>query len=85
MIDMVQERRNADSKEEMNDLMSSLLDASDEEFRGAAKLTDREVISEFFKHLATVQLFILYTTGNIFIFLIAGHEVFAAYAYVRVW
>ena len=47
MIDMVQERRNADSKEEMNDLMSSLLDASDEEFRGAAKLTDREVISEF--------------------------------------
>lgn len=46
MIDMVQERRNADSKEELNDLMSSLLNASDEEFRGSTKLTVREVISE---------------------------------------
>lgn len=47
MIDMIQERRNAESKEELNDLMSGILDASDEEFSGAAaKLSDREVISE---------------------------------------
>ncbi|KAI0763128.1 cytochrome P450 [Irpex lacteus] len=48
MIDMVQERRNAESKEELNDLMSSLLNASDEEFRGSTKLTVREVISNIF-------------------------------------
>ena len=46
MIDMIQERRSAESKEELNDLMSGILDASDDDFSGAsAKLSDREVIS----------------------------------------
>ena len=46
MIDMIQERRSTESKEELSDLMSGILDASDDDFSGAAaKLSDREVIS----------------------------------------
>ena len=48
MIDMIQERRSTEPKEELNDsdLMSGILDASDDDFSGAAaKLSDREVIS----------------------------------------
>ncbi|KAI0703434.1 cytochrome P450 [Cytidiella melzeri] len=48
MMEMVQNRRNAETKEERNDLLSGLLDASDEEFSGSAKLTDQEVISNIF-------------------------------------
>lgn len=56
MLDMINSRRNADKKEERYDLFSSLLDASEDELDGQAKLTDRELL------------------GNIFIFLLAGHE-----------
>nr|BAL05179.1 cytochrome P450 [Phanerodontia chrysosporium] len=56
MLEMVEERRNAPKKEERYDLFSSLLDASDSDADGGARLTDRELL------------------GNIFIFLLAGHE-----------
>jgi cytochrome P450 len=46
MLKMVHERRNADVKVERDDLLSGLLSASEEEFRGSATLTDQEVISE---------------------------------------
>lgn len=44
---MVQQRKNAEVKVERHDLLSGLLDATDEEFSGYRKLTDREVLSEF--------------------------------------
>ncbi|EKM51238.1 uncharacterized protein PHACADRAFT_263271 [Phanerochaete carnosa HHB-10118-sp] len=56
MLEMVQERRTAEKKEECYDLFSNLLDASDSESDGSVRLTDRELL------------------GNIFIFLLAGHE-----------
>ncbi|EKM52729.1 uncharacterized protein PHACADRAFT_261335 [Phanerochaete carnosa HHB-10118-sp] len=56
MLEMIHARRYAEEKEERYDLFSGLLDASEEEFDGEAKLTDRELL------------------GNIFIFLLAGHE-----------
>ncbi|EKM52722.1 uncharacterized protein PHACADRAFT_261326, partial [Phanerochaete carnosa HHB-10118-sp] len=56
MMEMIHARRYAEKKEERYDLFSGLLDASEEESDGQAKLTDRELL------------------GNIFIFLLAGHE-----------
>ncbi|KAJ3552928.1 hypothetical protein NM688_g3893 [Phlebia brevispora] len=56
MMEMCAARRALETKEERHDLFSSLLDASDDELDGGAKLTDRELL------------------GNIFIFLLAGHE-----------
>ncbi|CCL98273.1 uncharacterized protein FIBRA_00267 [Fibroporia radiculosa] len=67
MIQMVQERKIAEKKEERYDLFSSLLDANDVESDGTAKLSNSEVI------------------GNIFVFLIAGHETTAhtlAYTFI---
>lgn len=43
MSEMIHQRRNAEKKEERYDLFSSLLDASEEESDGQAKLTDREL------------------------------------------
>lgn len=46
MLDMINSRRNADKKEERYDLFSSLLDASEDELDGQAKLTDRELLGK---------------------------------------
>ncbi|TDL16150.1 cytochrome P450 [Rickenella mellea] len=56
MQTMIDERKNAEKKVERYDLFSSLLDASEEESDGLAKLSDSEL------------------RGNIFIFMLAGHE-----------
>jgi cytochrome P450 len=56
MVEMVNVRRNAETKEERYDLFSGLLDAADGDLDGAAAITEEELI------------------GNIFIFLLAGHE-----------
>ncbi|KAI0703432.1 cytochrome P450 [Cytidiella melzeri] len=48
MVEMVQKRRNAETKAKRHDLLSGLLDANEEEFNGYAKLTDREVISNIY-------------------------------------
>ncbi|KIK59167.1 hypothetical protein GYMLUDRAFT_44922 [Collybiopsis luxurians FD-317 M1] len=52
MLEMIWNRRNAEKKEEKDDLLANLLDASSDD----PSFTDREL------------------TGNIFIFLVAGHE-----------
>ncbi|GJE97102.1 cytochrome P450 [Phanerochaete sordida] len=56
MLEMVQDRRKTEKKEERYDLFSSLLDASDSDSDVNVRLTDRELL------------------GNIFIFMLAGHE-----------
>ena len=45
IIEMVQQRRTAEKKEERYDLLSSLLDASEAELDGTTKLTDGELLS----------------------------------------
>lgn len=47
MLEMIHKRKNAEKKEERYDLFSSLLDASEEEADGQAKLTDRELLGQF--------------------------------------
>ncbi|KAN0125404.1 Cytochrome P450 [Lactarius tabidus] len=56
MAEMVDSRRNAETKEEHYDLFSGLLDAAQGDLDGAAVITEQELI------------------GNMFIFLLAGHE-----------
>ena len=46
MMEMVEDRRKAEKKEERYDLFSSLLDASDSESDGQVKLTDEEVLGQ---------------------------------------
>lgn len=47
MQEMCTSRRAEETKEEKHDLFSSLLDASDDEGDGGAKLTDRELRGKF--------------------------------------
>ena len=47
MMEMCEARRASEKKQERHDLFSSLLDASDEEADGTAKLTDRELLGGF--------------------------------------
>lgn len=54
MLEFIAQRRNAEKKEERDDLLTNFVEASFDD----PTLTDRDV------------------TGNIFIFLFAGHEVY---------
>jgi hypothetical protein len=52
MVEMVADRRNAETKGEHHDLFSGLLDASDN-LDGAAAITEEELIGEcYLMHLA---------------------------------
>jgi hypothetical protein len=44
MVEMVDARRNAKTKEERHDLFSGLLDASDGDLNGNAAITEQELI-----------------------------------------
>ncbi|KAH9003517.1 cytochrome P450 [Lactarius hatsudake] len=56
MIEMVDDRRSAETKEERYDLFSGLLDAAHDDPDGGVAITEQELI------------------GNMFVFLLAGHE-----------
>jgi Cytochrome P450 len=77
MLDMVNARRNADTKEERYDLFSGLLDAAREDSDGGVAMSDRELIGKsLLSHCITSsEELLLYISGNMFIFLLAGHEV----------
>ena len=44
MVEMVETRRNAETKEEHHDLFSGLLDAARDDFDGNARITEQELI-----------------------------------------
>lgn len=73
-MEMVEARRKAEKKEERYDLFSSLLDASDDQQDGGAKLTDRELLGWFLVY-DSITILIDCAIGNIFIFLLAGQFV----------
>ena len=50
MIEMVNARRNAETKEERYDLFSGLLDAADGDLSGAAAITEEELIGECYPY-----------------------------------
>jgi hypothetical protein len=75
MLEMVKARREGDKVEERYDLFSGLLDAAQDEQGGEVVLNDDELMGgcsmsrSFEIHVLPVL------PGNMFIFLIAGHEV----------
>jgi len=77
MAEMIQKRRFAEVKEERHDLFSSLLDANNDPDAEVAKLTDQELIGKL-QFTFSIVSFIHIFVGNIFIFLIAGHEVMSS-------
>ena len=72
MRDMIKERRDAEKKEERDDLFSSLLDASEAEADAQLKLSDSELVGEYGHHRSFMNCMFTLWTGNIYIFLIAG-------------
>lgn len=48
MLEMVDARRNADTKEERYDLFSGLLEAAQEEPDGGVAISDRELVGKSF-------------------------------------
>ena len=44
MVEMINARRNAETKEERHDLFSGLLDASGDDLNGEAGITEQELI-----------------------------------------
>ena len=73
MLEMVEARRNGDKVEERYDLFSGLLDAAQDESYNGAGLNDDELIG-WYSTLQSLES-VLLLLGNMFIFLIAGHEV----------
>lgn len=78
MLEMIQSRKISEQKEDYNDLFSNLLDANNHEGRsGGQELPDSELLGVYSytrvptpEHSTSSRV----CTGNIFIFLIAGHE-----------
>lgn len=75
-MEMVDARRNAETKEEHFDLFSGLLDAARGDLDDTAAITEQELIGKMV--ITTTISFIKLSRaipGNMFIFLLAGHEV----------
>jgi hypothetical protein len=77
MLEMVEARRDADKVEERYDLFSGLLDAAQDESGNEAALSDDELIGWYSlsDRSAFIQVALPSLLGNMFIFLLAGHEV----------
>ncbi len=75
MDEMVQERRTSTKNEERYDLFSSLLDANEGQLEGDAKLSDKALLGACEAKHASVLTLMPVRTGNVFLFLVAGHDV----------
>ena len=77
MMDMVEARKGADKVEERYDLFSGLLDAAQDEPGNEAALGDDELIGWYSlsDHSAFIEVDLPPLLGNMFVFLLAGHEV----------
>ena len=76
MLEMVEARRDVDKVEERYDLFSGLLDATQDETGGKEALSDDELMGWYSLSDHSPFIFVLPPLlGNMFIFLLAGHEV----------
>jgi hypothetical protein len=78
MQEMVNDRRNADGpKEERYDLFNGLLDSTLEESDSSVAMSDEELIGKLLllHRIPSLEVSLLYILGNMFIYLLAGHEV----------
>ena len=76
---MIHERESAVEKSERHDLLSNLLEANDHDADRVA-LTESELICMFFVYIYEFHIFQLMLTNgfpiaNVYMFLVAGHEV----------
>jgi hypothetical protein len=73
MLEMVEARRNTDKEEQRHDLFSGLLEAADD----GEKLNDEELLggSLTLRSFRILGKGLTSPLGNMFIFLLAGHEV----------
>ena len=76
MVEMIRERQTLVDKDERHDLLSSLLEANDHDL-DLETLSENEVISmlPILHFFDDVDLVTNNVPGNIYIFLVAGHEV----------
>ena len=77
MLEMVEAHKDADKVEERYDLFSGLLDASQDEQGNEAALSDDELIGRYSlsDRSASIKVVLPPFLGNMFIYLLAGHEV----------
>ena len=73
MLEMVEARRNADKVEQHHDLFSGLLDAAQDEPDNGVALSEEELIGKY--NINQLESVLTVITGNMFIFLLAGHDV----------
>ena len=52
MVEMIDARRNSETKEERHDLFNGLLDASDDDLSGNAMITEQELIGNLSYRIA---------------------------------
>lgn len=82
MQEMIDVRKNQETKDERHDLFSLLLDASEAETDGEQKMKNSDLIGAliilptlYCLIMAIFYIYIYPNVGNIFVFLLAGHEV----------
>ena len=73
MLEMVEARRNTDRVEQHHDLFSGLLDAAQDEPDNEVALSEEELIGKY--NINQLESVLIAITGNMFIFLLAGHDV----------
>ena len=71
MVEMIRDRQVEVEKEDRHDLFTSLLKANDRDL----DLSESELISMFFSLHISNYVTNWWSLGNIYIFLVAGHEV----------
>jgi len=79
MLEMVEARRKSDKTEQRHDLFTGLLDAAEEEPDNGVALSDQELLGKYLMLMshcfAYSECVLISILGNMFIFLLAGHEV----------
>ena len=78
MLEMVESRRNENKGEQYYDLFSGLLDAAQDEPNSEATLNDEELIGRYSISRSFSTRKRLTLSGNMFIFILAGHEVISS-------
>ena len=79
MVEMIHSRKKLEKNEQRYDLFSSLLEANDDEDISGddVKLSTSELLGEIEQyHANPPQLTLTLLIGNVFIFQLAGHEVY---------
>lgn len=77
MLEMVEARRTSSEVDDRHDLFSGLLDASREEHENMAALSNDELIGKdsVSRPFSLLKDILLAISGNMFIFILAGHDV----------